>query len=384
MPDLVFRFLTVVLSLLLLCPLVLADELDDNKKRLQQITQELESLQQRLANQNQGVSKQRQALTRVEKNMAQLENGLRQLRAEISQANQQLNELQQQQSELEQQQASKKSEIDAILRLAYKQNNLPLIKLILSGERPEELARQLYYFSALTKNQRDQLQQWLDRQTQLAATIEQQLQLNNQLKDNLSSQLEQTKVLAEQRKEREQLLQQLVEQSKDTQAEIAHKEAEQQRMADLVNQLQSKLNELNLDFPELEAIGKVKGKLVWPVAGRLVNQYGRAIDGTTLKWQGWLIEADFGDGVRAVHGGRVIFADFFKSSGLLIIIDHGDGVWSLYGRNNSLLKDVGSWVETGELIAEVGQSGGYNRSGLYFELRINGEPVNPSAWLGKR
>ncbi|MDO7673469.1 MAG: peptidoglycan DD-metalloendopeptidase family protein, partial [Reinekea forsetii] len=88
--------------------------------------------------------------------------------------------------------------------------------------------------------------------------------------------------------------------------------------------------------------------------------------------------------VLAVRRGRVVFADFFKANGLLMIIDHGGGIWTLYGRNQALLRDVGSWVDAGDVIATVGQSGGYNESGLYFEVRKDGEPQNPANWLQKR
>nr|WP_230390827.1 peptidoglycan DD-metalloendopeptidase family protein [Reinekea sp. G2M2-21] len=114
-----------------------------------------------------------------------------------------------------------------------------------------------------------------------------------------------------------------------------------------------------------------------------MNRYGAVIDDTGLRWEGWLISANDGQPVKAVHGGRIVFADFFKSNGLLVIIDHGDGVWTLYGRNQALLRDVGSWVEAGDVIAEVGRSGGYSQSGLYFEVRKNGEPQNPASWLSR-
>jgi len=92
------------------------------------------------------------------------------------------------------------------------------------------------------------------------------------------------------------------------------------------------------------------------------------------------IGAHIGAEVHAVSGGRVVFADWMRGFGLLAIIDHGDGYMSLYAHNQSLYKRVGEWVEAGELIAKVGDSGGQTDSGLYFEIRHQGKPVDPAAW----
>ena len=81
--------------------------------------------------------------------------------------------------------------------------------------------------------------------------------------------------------------------------------------------------------------------------------------------------------MHAVSHGRVAFADWLRGYGLMIIVDHGDGYLSLYGCNETLLKDVGDWVNAGETIATSGASGGQKTPGLYFELRAKGQPVDP-------
>jgi len=85
--------------------------------------------------------------------------------------------------------------------------------------------------------------------------------------------------------------------------------------------------------------------------------------------------------VHAVSHGRIVFADWLRGYGLMIIVDHGDGYLSLYGCNETLLKDVGDWVNAGETIATSGASGGQKTPGLYFEVRAKGQPVDPKAWL---
>jgi septal ring factor EnvC (AmiA/AmiB activator) len=121
--------------------------------------------------------------------------------------------------------------------------------------------------------------------------------------------------------------------------------------------------------------------LSWPTDGQVVKRFGDPRADGRLKWQGIILSAPAGSDVRAVYNGRVIFSDWLDGMGLLLIIEHGDGYMSLYAHNQDLLKEVGEWVEPGEMIAHVGDSGGRAAAGLYFEIRKNGEPVNPGQWF---
>jgi septal ring factor EnvC (AmiA/AmiB activator) len=122
-----------------------------------------------------------------------------------------------------------------------------------------------------------------------------------------------------------------------------------------------------------------KGKLRWPARGRLAQRFGAPRSGG-LRWRGVMIEAQEGGEVRAVSQGRIAFSDWMRGFGLLLIIDHGDGYMSLYGHNQTLYKEVGEWVDTGEVVALLGASGGRTESGLYFEMRHKGRPINPVHW----
>ena len=123
-----------------------------------------------------------------------------------------------------------------------------------------------------------------------------------------------------------------------------------------------------------------KGKMKWPAQGKLVNRFGRRQQDGGLKSQGVEIRAKSGNSITAIHHGRVVFADWFVGQGLLIIIDHGDGYMSLYGHNQSLLRETGDWIHTGEPIATMGNSGGRSNTALYFEIRHKGKPSNPASW----
>lgn len=125
------------------------------------------------------------------------------------------------------------------------------------------------------------------------------------------------------------------------------------------------------------------GSLRWPVQGPILIAYGSPRT-AELKWKGTLIGASEGTQVKAVAPGQVVYADWLDGFGMLLVIDHGKGYMSLYGHNQSLLRQVGQSVEQGEPVALVGDSGGQERPGLYFEIRYQGEAINPSKWLARR
>ena len=118
-----------------------------------------------------------------------------------------------------------------------------------------------------------------------------------------------------------------------------------------------------------------------PVAGPVRHAFGQTRAGG-MRWQGWLIGSDPGSEVRSIAYGRVAFADWLRGYGLLIIIDHGQGFMSLYGQNESLLHEAGTWVENGEPISVVGSNPG-DTQGLYFELRRQGKALDPAAWVAR-
>jgi len=125
------------------------------------------------------------------------------------------------------------------------------------------------------------------------------------------------------------------------------------------------------------------GGLGWPASGDLLARYGgRLPDGRTSS--GVLIGAPAGSAVTAVADGTVVFSEWMTGYGLILIIDHGNGYMSLYAHNDTLLRDAGDRVRRGEAVAKVGTSGGHGRPALYFELRRNGQPVDPSTWLQRR
>lgn len=128
------------------------------------------------------------------------------------------------------------------------------------------------------------------------------------------------------------------------------------------------------------AFGRLRGKLAWPVQGRVVARFGESRAGG-LKWDGVMVAAERGAAVRAVSQGRVVYADWLPGLGLLTIVDHGDGYLSLYGHNDRLYKAVGERVSAGDALGAAGDSGGRTTPELYFEIRKSGKPIDPTPWF---
>ncbi|GGX46100.1 murein hydrolase activator EnvC family protein [Saccharospirillum salsuginis] len=360
------------------------DDLSLKQRELEQLQGQIQSLQAEAKERQAEVSEQRQALEETERKLGEQTRQLRATEARLAEARSRLDELGAEQRRLEQQLDDQREAMADLLRLAYKQNNQPLIKLLLSGRRPEALARQMHYFAILNEDQNAQLRRWIEQSERLAEVIDEQQSLTERLEADKQLLVDTREELAAQKNRRAQILANLEEEAEAVEQQLARKQAEQAQLNELVDRMEAELADLSLEFPEGIDMAEVKGKLPWPLEGRIRANYGTPINGSRLRWQGWLIGGDSGAEVQAVHHGRVVFADWLNGFGLLVILDHGDGMMSLYGRNQSLLRTVGEWVNAGDVISEVGLSGGFSEPGLYFELRRNGQPENPANWLKKR
>lgn len=156
-----------------------------------------------------------------------------------------------------------------------------------------------------------------------------------------------------------------------------------------VEQLQQDQQRLQSLMEELEALQRsgsgyfaaLQGQLERPVSGEVRARFGEPKSVGKLRWSGWFMGADTGTQVRAIADGEVVYSDWLQGFGMLVIIDHGDGYMTLYGGNRKVVPAKGTWVETGSTIATVGDSGGQNTSGLYFEIRHNAKALDPQDWL---
>ena len=144
--------------------------------------------------------------------------------------------------------------------------------------------------------------------------------------------------------------------------------------------LLTRLKRSELKYEDDAPFVSLKGKLRWPVRGKIITRYGELKKGGKLKSQGITFATAAGTDVYAISSGTVVYADFFRNLGLLLILDHGDGFMSLYGYNEVLLKKAGDRVGNNNPIARTGDTGGQQYPSLYFEIRRRGSPLNPSLW----
>jgi septal ring factor EnvC (AmiA/AmiB activator) len=184
------------------------------------------------------------------------------------------------------------------------------------------------------------------------------------------------KILAE-RRERRRVLERVADEVRKSRKEIKVLRADAARLARLVEQLAQLLPPQSRKEP----FSKLRGRLSLPVRGELTGRFGapRGAAGTEAK--GVFIRAPEGQPVRAVAGGRVVYAEWMRGFGNLLILDHGEAYLSIYANNESLLKQVGEMVGAGEAVATTGASGGNEETGLYFEMRHLGRAIDPLRWV---
>lgn len=267
------------------------------------------------------------------------------------------------------------------LRAAYKNGRRDYLKLLLNQQDPATMGRVLVYYEYYNRARSDQIQQ-LNRElaqlSQLARTIHEEQQQLAELEQSEQARLEELRGL---RAVRAKIMVHLDTRIRDERQELTDLHEDRERLRQLLENLRSARAPAPGQMPNFEHL---RGKLEWPVSGRLLNHFGGSRRNGAMSWQGVQLETESGEAVRAVSAGQVIFADWFRTLGLLIILDHGGGYMSLYGHNRELLKPDGAWVEDGEVIALAGKSGGQTRPVVYFEIRRDGKPVDPALWCSRR
>ena len=278
--------------------------------------------------------------------------------------------------------AAESRQLEAQVRAAYTSGQQERMKLLLNQHDPATLGRLMTYYRYLSEYRGDNIESVNGRIRELSDLSEQAAAEELRLADLArahSAELSEVSAAQEQRRSLLASLQSKIEQEG---SEIERLAAQEQDLARLIAELTSILS----DYPitSEEPFSDLKGRLTWPIAGSLLHDFGQPRAAGGLKWNGVVLAAPRGREIRAVYHGRVIFADWLAGMGLLVIVDHGGGYMSLYGYNETTLKIAGDWVAPGDVIATVGDSGGQDRSGLYFEIRQGTKTLNPRSWVSKQ
>ena len=354
-------------------------------------------------------------IDRLQKQMSESEetrteasDALRESERAISDANRRLFELAGQQREvkgtlgqLEAQKSQVMQSVEAqqalLAKLLYQQylsGQPEPLRLILNRQDPNEIAREMHYLSYISRARADliaSLRRDLADLDQLTTQTQVKAQELAKLQADEAGQKRQVE---RERRNHAAVLKKVSDQIGRQRKEIGQLKRNEERLAKLVDRLARELarppkrerRQRNEELPEPVPVGAspfrdLKGRLKLPVIGELANRYGSPREDSGLSWKGLFIAAQPGQEVRAIAAGRVVFADWLRGFGNLMILDHGGGYLSLYGNNEALYRQVGDMVRMGDPVAAVGATGGNPETGLYFELRFQGKPLDPLAWV---
>jgi septal ring factor EnvC (AmiA/AmiB activator) len=299
--------------------------------------------------------------------------------------------------------AGRRAELGRLLRAAYAQGEAAPLKALLAQDRIADSQRVLTYHRYLQRDRARRIAELSDEVKQLDALEREVVQRRSELDAMRAAQRRELDTLERARRTRAALVARLDARYEDRRsreqalgrdartleqllrklraAAAARDKAEREAAARAARAKREERNEGKRAVPAVPRTAPPQvGGLGWPASGALLAGYGaRMPDGR--RSDGLLIGANAGSPVKSVGAGTVVYAEWMTGYGLLLIVDHGNGYMSLYAHNDALLKSAGDRVKQGDAIATVGTSGGHGRSALYFELRRNGAPVNPAAWL---
>ncbi|MEP1469928.1 MAG: peptidoglycan DD-metalloendopeptidase family protein [Halieaceae bacterium] len=348
------------------------EELKTLQADIERVTREINSARKRQSSLN-------QQLQETEIELGKLQKQLRQNRAEIDSGRQDLASLKVKKSSLEEARDSQQARIATELQTAWKMGQQGQLKVLLNQEDPHTVARAMAYYRYFFEARHALVTEYRDTLTELAEVESGILTTTAMLQEKQEQLKKQQQSLAKLQKNRELAVASLTASITSKDNALKEKEQERTELERLLNTIEEAV--VNLQAPSnYQAFSAARGEMPWPVEGKPSNRFGRPRNEGKMRWQGLNIAAGEGDTVRAIHHGRVVYADWFRGSGLLLIIDHGDGYMSLYAHNQALLRDVGEWVTAGSPISTVGNTGGLARAALYFEIRHNGKPTNPAKW----
>ncbi len=338
---------------------------------------------------------------------------LRATQDSLTQINRQVDAMNASIAKLEKQKAVQEKNLSAQLDAAFRQGEHTGIQMILSGEEGQRAQRLQAYFGYLNQARQETIAQLKQTREEVAAQRAELEEKQSQQQTLLYEQKAQQAKLEQARNERKKTLSGLESSIQAGQQQLGEMRANESRLrnsiaraeaaararaekeareAQVVRNKQQDASRKGSTYKPSESersliartggLGAPRGQAFWPVRGPILHRYGEQLQGE-LRWKGMVIGASEGTDVRAIADGRVILADWLQGYGLVVVVEHGKGDMSLYGYNQSALVSVGTQVRAGQPIALVGSSGGQGRPSLYFEIRRQGQAVNPQPWLGR-
>jgi murein hydrolase activator len=352
-----------------------------------QAREQLEALRDQIARISRQVSRGQAQRDRLSRQLRATEQSVSKAQAALDDLRQQRDagtarrvELEAQERQREADLAGNRGVLAGQLRAAYLIGREEPLKLLLNQGDPAQAGRMFVYYSYFGRARALQIQA-IEADLQRIEQLDGQLQAQDaKLASLQQAQQAQVSTLEQARSHRMQVLASISARTQTRAARLTRLRQQQSDLESLLSKLRRATASLAPEDLGNSPFARLRGRLLRPVAGSIIESYGQARAGG-LKWQGDLFATERDAPVRAVSQGRVVYADWLAGLGLLIIIDHGDGYMSLYGHNTRLYESVGQHVAAGQTIAQAGDSGGSARPELYFEIRKAGKPVDPRLWL---
>jgi septal ring factor EnvC (AmiA/AmiB activator) len=392
-----------------------APEIAEKQADLGELRGRIDNLRKELSASEENKADAADRLRESERQISRLQRELRELTEQRGQLQKTLQNLEQQSQELTGTLQQQQAQLEKLLYRQYLRGNPDSLQLLLNGDNPNQMARDAYYLSTIAHSRAELMGEINGTLTRKKALANDAKARAEELLEVEAQQRERHAELKKQQEERQALYAQLAEKVRAQRKEIGALQQDEKRLTQLIDRLgkilasqaaarakqaqQQEERRPQQKQPETEpsrnkpveaenrydpapndgSFARQKGNLRLPVRGNVSGRFGSPRDGGGT-WRGLFIRAGNGADVKAVANGRVVFADWMRGFGNLLIVDHGDAYLSIYGNNDSLLKQVGQAVKGGEVIAHVGNSGGNADSGLYFELRHQGQPIDPMKW----
>lgn len=385
----------------------------DERARLKSIQADIAAKEQTVRQQQQQRAGLQAALKAQEQAISVAARKLRETQSTLTRLNKQIDEMNASITRLAQQKTRQQRNLATQLDAAFRQGEHTGIQLILSGEESQRGQRLQAYFSYLNQARQQSITQLQQTRHEVASQKAKQEEKQNQQRTLLHEQQSQQEKLEQARNERKKTLSGLNASIQKSQQQLSEMRANESRLRDSIARAEAAAKaRAEREAREAQAIrdrqqeasrkgapwkpteseralmartgglGPPRGLAFWPVRGPIIHRYSEPLQGE-LRWKGMVIGAPEGTEVKAIADGRVILADWLQGYGLVVVIEHGKGDMSLYGYNQSALVGVGSLVRAGHPVALVGNSGGQGRPSLYFEIRRQGQAVNPQPWLGR-
>ncbi len=340
---------------------------------------ELKGVSSEISRQRQSLSSQQKQLDSLQKSLKQQEVGIARIEKEIketkallSQTNSNISALEKKVEQLEDEKQQQSEKLAELLKTYYvTQRAKDASNLLNQGVEEDRISQ---YFQHLAKQRAHTIEE-LEQTAQELADSRTQLDVEkNQLTRLLDEQTEKRNQLTQVQSKRKSTLSGIRKQISNDKVYLSELQRNETRLKAEIAKA-AKRNAVPMD-----GLARQQGKLPWPLKGRVLHNYGTRQTGQ-LNWKGMVINANYGQSVKAVYSGTVVFADYLRGYGLVVLLDHGKGDMTLYGFNQSLLKKEGDKVKANETIALAGDTGGQAQASLYFEIRRNSKTQNPRRWL---